>query len=113
MAMTREERNARQRVIQTAIRDRRKAQGLCYKCGNPLPEGAERGKMCPRCQKKYSEWRRRFRLERIMSGICVFCGKPARPDRETCAECGARRNAESKEYQRRLKARDHESSGGL
>ena len=106
MAMTREERNARQREIQTRIRDYRRSRGCCYKCGFPLPEGTPKGKMCPSCKRKYSEWRKKYRIKRILSGICVFCGKPARPDRETCAECGAKRNAESKAYQMRRKAQE-------
>ena len=106
MAMSREERNARQREIQTRIRDYRRSRGWCYKCGFPLPDGTEKGKMCHSCKKKYSEWHKKFRRERILNGKCVFCGKPARPDRETCAECGAKRNAESKAYQLRKKAQE-------
>ena len=103
--MTREEYNEKCKLINRAIRERRKAAGQCYSCGAPLPEGNSPGTRCPKCQQKSRDYARKRYLDRLYSGKCVYCGNPLfieDSDRVACEEC-ARKRYEYKKSRKDLK----------
>ena len=95
--MTRAERNAKCKILNTERRERRKAAGQCYQCGDPLPEGWELGTRCPKCREAIHEYNSKRYNERESAGKCVYCGKPALMNRVLCARCTRSRS----EYNRK------------
>lgn len=85
--MTREERNAKCKILNTERRERRKAAGQCYQCGDPLPEGWELGTRCPDCIRAIHEYNKARYNDRKNRTACVYCGKPAMANRVLCARC--------------------------
>ena len=71
---------------------RRKAEGLCTKCGRPAKTGYA---SCADCLRKRNDHRARRRAE----GLC-WCGEPPIPGLKQCAQCRQRNN----ERKRRQKA---------
>ena len=69
---------------------RRKANGLCVKCGKPIEEGNYRVR-CLKCTAKlsYSEKiKASEKAARGDNGICYMCNRnPVLPDKRCCAEC--------------------------
>ena len=92
--MTHEERNAYAVQKNTARRERRRAAGLCYQCGEPLPDGWKPGTRCPACAESQREYHRELYAERQKMGLCVYCGKPAQRFQVSCAMCARKRHDE-------------------
>lgn len=74
------------------LRQERKANGLCPRCGKIV-----KGKYyyCEHCRKKHNENRRAERMrspgehfrERIEAGICMYCGDEIVPGYKLCESC--------------------------
>lgn len=72
-----------------AIRQERKAKGLCSQCGkNKVKPGRV---TCPECIKKNKARREKLKEERIAKGLCTKCGKKkAAPGDTECKACRAK-----------------------
>ena len=71
-----------------AIRDRRRAKGLCTYCGKPVDRD---GMLCTECLEKTKIYNAERREILIASGICPICGKNnIFPNEKSCPECKAR-----------------------
>ena len=86
---------------------RRRAKGLCLKCGKRPP--APHRSQCEPCAEKRRPADRarhhRRSAERAAQGLCPKCGKrPLAPDRTMCGPCGAKRNRASRARDARLRA---------
>lgn len=82
--------------------ERRKSNGLCIDCGNPLDR---EGLRCKKCCEKRSKWEREHRQWYLSHKICPRCGKNDLMGDETiCPECRAKsvnnslKNREKDEY---------------
>lgn len=87
---------------QKALVERRKSNGLCIDCGNPLDR---EGLRCKKCCEKRSKWEREHRQWYLSHKICPRCGKNDLMGDETiCPECRAKsvnnslKNREKDEY---------------
>lgn len=85
-----------------ALIERRKSNGLCIDCGNPLDR---EGLRCKKCCEKRSKWEREHRQWYLSHKICPRCGKNDLMGDETiCPECRAKsvnnslKNREKDEY---------------
>lgn len=85
-----------------ALIERRKSNGLCIDCGNPLDR---EGLRCKKCCEKRSKWEREHRQWYLSHKICPRCGKNDLMGDETiCPECMAKsvnnslKNREKDEY---------------
>lgn len=85
-----------------ALIERRKSNGLCIDCGNPLDR---EGLRCKKCCEKRSKWEREHRQWYLSHKICPRCGKNDLMGDETiCPECRAKsvnnslKNQEKDEY---------------
>ena len=76
------------RERQRALRAKRRAAGVCPRCGGPLPAGAGRCAAClAAAARQMASWRRR-NGER---GCCPRCGGPLEDRRwKRCADCRAK-----------------------
>ena len=122
-------RNAQRATARTRAA-RRKAEGLCTKCGRPAKPGytscadclrkrndyrARRHaeglcscgepplpglKQCAKCRQRNQERKRRQKAE----GRCAHCPRKARPGRRTCARCGDRLRMRAKGVYHRARA---------
>lgn len=103
--MTREEYNEKCKLINRAIRERRKAAGQCYSCGASLPEGNSPGTRCPKCKQKSRDYARKRYLDRLFSEKCVYCGIDLieDSDRVACPECALKRYEYKKARKERQK----------
>ena len=97
--MTREEYNAKCKILNTKRREARKAAGLCYQCGAMLPEGWKQGTRCPDCIQSIHDYNHSRYADRKSRGACVYCGKPAQLKRVVCKKCALERS----EYNRKRK----------
>ena len=71
-----------------ALIERRKSNGLCIDCGNPLDR---EGLRCKKCCEKRSKWEREHRQWYLSHKICPRCGKNDLMGDETiCPECRAK-----------------------
>ena len=117
-AECREERNERSRQNER----RKRAEGLCPRCGEPQTDGHI---LCEKCRdyKKANNAREIERLRRIYTGRleagkCVRCGIAwAEPGRTACRKCMDKHNAVNKEYdpkwQKRTAKRQERIEAGL
>jgi|ERR1700683_3004449 len=93
---------AYQRAYGQKLRDERRSNGLCGKCGKP----AEKKSQCTSCREKDTERHIRKSREQAQSGICRMCN--AAPviegNKQYCAECviKARRSTKAKVARNRL-----------
>ena len=85
-----------------ALIERRKSNGLCIDCGNPLDR---EGLRCKKCCEKRSKWEREHRQWYLSHKICPRCGKNDLMGDETIyPECRAKsvnnslKNREKDEY---------------
>lgn len=85
-----------------ALIERRKSNGLCIDCGNPLDR---EGLRCKKCCEKRNKWEREHRQWYLSHKICPRCGKNDLMGDETiCPECRAKsvnnslKNREKDEY---------------
>lgn len=78
------------------VRSKRKAAGLCVRCGKRKPDSGKTS--CGICLAKNRENQRRWRerngkinmderKERLEKGLCWFCGEPVKEGYRTCEEC--------------------------
>ena len=75
-------------IYQQRFIARRKEQGLCLKCGNPLDRG---GTYCTECRKIINEDLQKTRNWYQTHGICPRCGKnDLFGDEKVCPECSAK-----------------------
>lgn len=73
---------------QKALIERRKSQGLCVECGQPLDRNGTR---CVKCRKKINRVTKERRSWYFLHNICPRCGKNDLFGDETiCPECSAR-----------------------
>lgn len=78
------------RQAQKRLRDKRKALGLCVRCGSPSRRGA--GHVCDVCAKKDRERERLRREAARAAGLCIACKKlPTAQGHTMCEGCMARR----------------------
>ena len=57
-----------------------------------------------------AEYMRKYKLNRKKNGICLSCGRPARPNRVYCFECGLDYAQRSADYYRRKKEAQNEQN---
>ncbi len=78
----------------------RVARGLC-RCGrNP-----GRYASCSRCRDTIRAGTKRLHAHKIEIGECLYCKLQARPNRRTCAECGAHQSARKRrKYRQRAES---------
>lgn len=70
------------------MRDKRKEQGLCIYCGNPIDT---EGSRCTECKKKFNNARNKDRKFLQSIGICPRCQKnKLYGDEKQCPECSAK-----------------------
>jgi len=87
-----------------AYQARKKAAGLCIKCGKALKHYSY---LCDACQVKNRSRENEVRRVRRAAHLCPHCGKSVRGKRVavgTCAKCAARLSAYRKDRYQRLKA---------
>ena len=88
-----------------ALREKRKAAGLCPVCGAPVTDGHV---TCPSCRRFTAAKERARREERSAAGQCVKCGAPLLPgDTKLCRRCREKQRCASIKYnlQRRAERR--------
>ena len=75
-------------INQKRFIERRKEQGLCLKCGNPLDR---KGVYCIKCNNELNEEHRKTEQAYIDAGICYRCRvNPIMGDEKRCPECRAK-----------------------
>lgn len=83
------------KALDSATRyQRRRAQGLCVRCGEPATNG---GALCAyHCQAIKRSTQERYQ-RRVLLGVCVNCGKqPAQAGERQCISCSAARQGEQR-----------------
>lgn len=83
------------------VREKRKAAGLCYQCGQPLPGGDWSVGRCPDCDKKIKSYLTARYYKRKEAGLCVSCGKPAWNGHIYCREHVLKQDDRCREYQQK------------
>jgi uncharacterized Zn finger protein (UPF0148 family) len=89
----------------SALREKRKAAGLCPVCGAPVTDGHV---TCPSCRRFTAAKERARREERAAAGQCAKCGAPLLPgDTKLCRRCREKQKRASIKYnlQRRAERR--------
>ena len=93
-------------IYQKRLIERRKNQGLCLKCGNPLDR---KGVHCIKCNNELNEEHRKQKQAYIDCGICYRCRKnPIMGSEKTCPECRAKYREWSSKRPEEKKKRDKE-----
>lgn len=85
-------------------RDRRVADGLCSRCGNP--NNGSNKYYCPACVSEQAARNKRAGDERVAQGLCASpgCPNPHREGRRTCQSCGDKAQAAAKRHATNVRA---------
>ena len=76
------------------LRERRKAEGRCTRCGSVDPvDGKTLCKSCAEDQKKAQQ---RTREKKRARGECMFCGSPAVQGKVLCGKCADKNNEQKR-----------------
>lgn len=80
-------RAAYQRAYSRDLTRRRKATGLCVKCGGARDRGSSAA-LCSKCLVLNRSNQSRIKAERRAAGVCINCGaEKEQPDRARCDAC--------------------------
>ncbi len=71
------------------IRQERKEQGKCQRCGHPISNGQVK---CDSCRQRHRQEQRRFQARKA-HGTCVSCKNPTAPGRTRCKPCAEKGKA--------------------
>lgn len=92
--------NEKRSQRQKELREKKKLDGICSRCGNPTDGNSF--SLCQSCLDKENERNRKNYAELIQAGICTKCKKePAMNGKRICKSCSEKtnkRNAEIKKY---------------
>lgn len=90
--VNREAYNAYMREYHKKQREERKANGLCTRCGKPVPHGSP-FQECIECRNRRLKQKRKKKVGKIPRaewtayGLCYHCGKPAMDGKKVCEKC--------------------------
>lgn len=79
-----------------ALREKRKADGLCPYCGETAKPGYV---MCEKCREKDRQKKAAMHTKRVEAGVCTVCGGKTDAQHVRCEEC----RAKDQEYQMGLR----------